>query len=68
MWTFSISYSKVIAWKTKTKQRELENKLKILEKPLFCDKNVEEYHKWQAELDEIYDNIAERVKISSRRQ
>ena len=50
------------------KQHELENKLKILEKFLSCDKNIEEYHKCKADLDEIYDNIAEGVKIRSKCQ
>ena len=50
------------------KQHELENKLKILEKSLSCDKNIEEYHKCKADLDEIYDNIAEGVKIRRKCQ
>ena len=31
--------------KNKTKKTELESKLKILEKSLSCDKNIEEYRK-----------------------
>ena len=65
---FSIRYSKVIAKEKRKKQHELESKLKILEKSLSCDKNIEEYHKCKADLDEIYDNIAEGVKIRSKCQ
>ena len=43
----------------------LEGKLKILKKYLSCDKNDEEYHKCKADLHEIYDNIAEWLKIRS---
>ena len=38
---FSIRYSKVIAKEKRKKQHELESKLKILEKSLPCDKNIE---------------------------
>ena len=65
---FSIRYSKVIVKEKRKKQHELESKLKILEKSLSCDKNIEEYHKCKADLDEIYDNIAEGVKVRSRCQ
>ena len=66
---FSICYSKVIAkekWKT---QHVLERKgnLKSL-KNLSCHKNIENYHKCKADLDEIYGNVAEGVKIRSRYQ
>ena len=65
---FSIRYLKVIAKEKRNKQLELESKLKILEKSLSCDKDIEEYHKYKADLDESYDNIAEGVKIRSRCQ
>ena len=65
---FSIWYSKEIAKEKRKKQHELENKLKILENSLSCDKNTEEYHKCKVDLDEIYDKIAEGVKIRSKRQ
>ena len=65
---FSILYSKVIAKEKKKKQHELESKLKILEKSLSCDKNIEGYHKCKADLDKIYDNIAEGVNIRSKCQ
>ena len=65
---FTMRYSKVIAKEKRKKQHELESKLKILEKFLSCDKNIEEYHKCKADLDEIYDNIAEGVKIRSKYQ
>ena len=50
----------------KIKQHDLENKLKILEKSRSWDKNIEDYHKCKADLNEIYDNIAEGVKIRSK--
>ena len=33
-----------------------------------CDKNIEEYHKCKVDLDLIYDNIGEGVKIRSKCQ
>ena len=65
---FSIRYSKVIAKEKRKKQHELESKLKILEKSFSWDENVEEHHKRKADLAEIYDNIAEEVKIRSKCQ
>ena len=61
-------YSKVIAKVKRKKRHELESKLKILEKSPCCDKNIEEYLKCTADLDNIYDNIAETVKIRSKCQ
>ena len=65
---FTIRYSKVITKEKRKKQHELESKLKILEKSLSCDKNIEEYHKCKTDLDGIYGNIAEGVKIRSKCQ
>ena len=65
---FSIPYSKLIAKEKRKKHQELESKLNILEKSLSCDKNIEAYQKCDADLDEIYDNIAEGVKIRSKFQ
>ena len=65
---FTTRYPKVIAKEKRKKQLELESKLKILEKSFSCDKNIEEYHKRKADLDEIYDNTAEGVKIRSKCQ
>ena len=48
------------------KQRELESKFKILEKSLSCNKNIEDNHKCKADLNQIYDNLAERVKLRSK--
>ena len=52
----------------KKKQHELESKLKILEKSFSCNNNTAEYHKCKVDLDEIYDSIAEQVKIWSKCQ
>ena len=65
---FSIRYLKVIANEKRKKQHQLKSKLKILEKSFFCDKNIEEYHKCKADLDKIYNNISEGVKIRSKCQ
>ena len=54
---FSKRYSETIAKEKRKKQQNLEIDLKILEKPLFCDKNIEEYHKCKSDLDEIFYNI-----------
>ena len=58
---FSVRYSKVIA--KEKKQHELGSKLQVLKKSLSSDKNIEECHKCEADLDEISDNIVEGVKI-----
>ena len=63
---FSIHYSKVIAKEKRKKQHKLESELEILEKFLSCDKNIEEYHKCKTDLGEIFDNIAEGVKIRGK--
>ena len=52
----------------KKKQHKLESKLKIPEKSLSYDKNIEGNHICKADLDEIYGNIAERVNIRSKCQ
>ena len=49
-------------------KEELENKLKTLEKSLSYNKNIEENHKCNTDLDEIYGNIAEWVKTRSKCQ
>ena len=63
---FSVRYSKVTAEKKVKKQSELESKFKILEKSLSCDENIEDNHNCKADLNQIYDNLAERVKLRSK--
>ena len=63
---FTICYAKVIAKGKRKKQHELESKYQILENSLSCDKNIKENHKCKADLDKIYDNIAEGLKIRSK--
>ena len=36
--------------------------------PFLAKKNIEEHHQYKADLDEIYDNIAEGIKIRSKSQ
>ena len=55
-------------WGKKKKAAWVKNEFKIPEKSLSCDKNIEEYHKCKTDLGEIYDNIAEGVKIRSKCQ
>ena len=56
---------KVITKEKSKKQHKLGSKLKILEKSLSCDKNIEEEGR-KADLDKIY--IVEGVKIRSKCQ
>ena len=65
---FTMRCSKVIAKEKRKKQHELESKLKILEKSRSCDKNIGEYHKCEADLHEIHNNIAEGVKLWNKCQ
>ena len=64
----TIRYSKITAKEKRKKQYKLERKLKILEKSLSCDKNIEKYYKCKPDLDKIYGNIAEGVKIRRKCQ
>ena len=47
-------------------QSTVENRLKILESNLNINKMLKEYNKCQNKLEEIYDNIAEGVKVRSK--
>ena len=53
IWKFSRHYWKVIAKEKRKKQHELDSKLKFLEKSLSCNKNIEEYHKCNTDLDDL---------------
>ena len=55
--------------KEERKQREeLETTLKLLEKSLSSEENQFLYDKCSRDLEEIYDNIAEGIRIRSRCQ
>ena len=65
---FSLRFSKVIAEEKRKKQYELESKLKIPEKSFSCDKNIEDYHKYKADLDEIYGARVSGMKKAKNQQ
>ena len=48
------------------KQYEIENKLKILETNLDCEENSFDYNRCKNDLEKIYDNISEGIKIRSK--
>ena len=52
----------------KEKVHKLENKIKVLETKLQNDKNIKLHNRHKQELDEIFDNIAEGIRIRSRCQ
>ena len=63
---FTISFSKNLAQIRREEQSELENRFKILDSNLNSTKMLEEPNKCKNKLEEIYDNIAERVKVRSK--
>ena len=65
---FIISYSKVIAKEERARRLKLENKLKFLENNLTDNLKKQQYGLLKCELDEIYDKIAEGVRVRSRCQ
>ena len=65
---FIISYSKVIAKEERARRLKLENTLKFLEKNLTDNLKKQQYGLLKCELDEIYDKIAEGVRVRSRYQ
>ena len=65
---FTIKFSKDLGKAKKSKQYSLENKLKLLESNLNCDINSVEYINCKNQLEEIYDDIAEGIKVRSKCQ
>ena len=63
---FTIKFSKELAQKARQRQAYLENKIKELELLIIDDKSFDEYTKTKSELEKIYDNIAEGIKIQSK--
>ena len=59
---FTISFSKNLAQLRRKEQSALENILKIFESNLNSDKMLQEYSKCKNKLEEISDNIEDRVK------
>ena len=60
---FTINYTKRIAKEKRQQRTNLENQLKILEKCLDKDDNLIKYNAIKNELDAIYDNITEGIRI-----
>ena len=65
---FIISYSKAIAKEERARRLKLENTLKSLENNLTDNFKKQQYELLNCELDEIYDKIAEGVRVRSRCQ
>ena len=65
---FTIKFSKDLAKVRKSKQCFLENKLKFLESNLNCDINSAENIDCKNQLEVIYDDIAEGIKVRSKCQ
>ena len=65
---FTIKFSKDLAKARKSKQYFLENKLKLLESNLNCDINSAENIDCKNQLEVIYDDIAEGIKVRSKCQ
>ena len=58
-------FLKDLAKTKKSKQYSLENKLKLLEANLNCDINSSEYINCKNQLEEIYDDSAEGIKVNT---
>ena len=65
---FISSYSKAITKEKGTSQLKLENALKFLENNLADNLKKQHYELLKCELDELYDKIADGVRIRSRCQ
>ena len=65
---FSINFSKILANNTRKRKAELENILKMLEKKLDKDENLQIYNDYKTELENIYEHIAEGIRIRSKCQ
>ena len=63
-----MKFSKDLAKAKKSKRYSLENKLKSLESNPNCDINSVEYINCKNQLEEIYDDIAEGIKVRSKCQ
>ena len=64
----SCSYSKAVTKDKRARQLKLENTLKFLENNLTGNLKKQQYELLKFKLDEIYDKIAEGVRVRSRQQ
>ena len=65
---FIISYFKATAKEERARRLKLENTLKFLENNLTDNLKKQQYELLKCELDEIYDKVAEGVRVRSRCQ
>ena len=65
---FTILFSKGFAKKKRLERELLESELKALQEDLNCENNLEKYNICKAKLEEIYDNIAEGIKVRTKTQ
>ena len=65
---FTIKFSRDLTKTKKSKQYFLESKIKFLESNLNCDINSAEYINCKNQLEEIYDDAAEGIKVRSKCQ
>ena len=65
---FTVSYSKAIAKEERARRLKSENTLKFLENNLTDNLKRQQYELLICELDEIYDKIAEGVRVRRRGQ
>ena len=63
---FTINYTKHIAKEKRQQQTNLGSQLKILEKSLEEDDNLNKYNAIMDDLDAIYDHITEDICIRSK--
>ena len=65
---FTIKFSKMRAKEERKQREELETTWKLFEKNLSIEENQRLYDKYKRNVEEIYDNIAEGIRIRSRCQ
>ena len=63
---FTIKFSKMRAKEERKQREELETTWKLFEKNLSIEENQRLYDKYKRNVEEIYDNIAEGIRIRSR--
>ena len=63
---FTVKFSKDLAKAKNSKKYSLKNKLNVLESNVNCDMNSVEYVICKNQLEEVYDDIAEGIKIRSK--
>ena len=63
---FTINFSKLLARESRKEKCILENKLRNLESDVSNKKQFEDYQKCKADLESIYENIANGQKICSK--